>query len=71
MGLSATKEGGTSPPLQDVLGMQAAIMKLRNNACILYNIASRGDDQQGLVVKDRHIIFDDLLNYIDPIILYP
>ena len=51
--------------------MQAAIMKLRNNACILYNIASRGDDQQGLVVKDRHIIFDDLLNYIDPIILYP
>jgi hypothetical protein len=63
VGLSATKEGGTSPPLQGLLGLQVAIMKLSNISCILYNIATRGDGRQGLSVVDCHkVIYDDLLN---------
>jgi hypothetical protein len=54
-----------------MLGKQGAIMKLRNNACILYNIATQGEDQQGLVVMDRHKgKFSALLISIDPSILY-
>jgi hypothetical protein len=72
VGLGVAKEGGTSPPLQDLLGMQVAIMKLSNIACILYNIATRGDGQQGLSVVDRHkVIYNDLLNCLVKILLCP